>query len=259
MTKYEIITIIISVLALIISIIPQLINLLKKRKIELYIEDYVDLYFNRDGSTLGLNFSLHSKNKDTIVEKVEAVVTSECGNNILKLIWNSIRNCENTWIGTDKNNSIKKIILARPTKIKADTLEFFGIYFKHIDKRKETFDNLIKSNDKAIEELTNSYTKEEYKEISIKDHIENFKADLQYSNIRENLLTEFFWKSGKYKIELKVTDINGEVFRLSRNIQLSSYDETEFRSNIDEIMLNKIFYDNELNTKFYYVTKKLNK
>lgn len=215
---------IISIISVVISFLTFFFNivlpLLKRHKLNviLFKQSPISLFFTTNGTGLKLRFSLDSKNKESTIKEIEAILERTSDNNILKLEWSLLENPFNIWAGSI-SNSIGSAHFARPIKISANSIEPLVIEFLNY-KDSDDF-SLIYTKLKQI-----IYDSTQVKSIRNLDEIDIFVNELENSKEINNLLNRLFdydfWKIDTYVLTLNILYNNDNLIK------------TKFTFNIDE-------------------------
>lgn len=115
MTCYELLAIIISILALLIPLIVWAYNkFLKVTKLNFYPSDKIQLYFNKSGSYLQLGGTFESKNKSTVIKNINIDVIKHVDKSTFNFDWSTLispifQKIGNDFVKTSQNAHAFKI------------------------------------------------------------------------------------------------------------------------------------------------------
>ena len=134
MSSYEKYSLIISIIAIAISIgVPLLQWLYKKTKrLKLSIIPFENnplSLFNESGCYFKLMFCIQCENQDTTITSIEVTLKRQSDTWEKTYKWSSLDSIYLNWFGNNTANRINSATYARPYKIKENTLEPFIIEF----------------------------------------------------------------------------------------------------------------------------------
>lgn len=227
MTIYEVISLIISVIALMIPVAQWVYkNWIKKAILRYYPNGKVILFFNQSGSYLRLDGVLEALNHPISVKKMEVVVNKN-ENECFKLPWSSFYSPVTQQItGAPIFSSMTET--AHPFKIEEDSIFCVFTEFSDIDTY-NIISFYMKDLAKEVDEiciLAEDYT----------DALERYKDMDLYREVKSKISNKLFWDIGKYKFILRVSYLDSiKEFSFSGEIRESDYDK--LYSNIDEVLL----------------------
>lgn len=228
MTKYEIITTIIAMIAL---IQPWAIALYKKyiRKTQLNFipSSKIKLYYNRSGAYINLGGVIEAKHQSALIRNISAKVVRKCDKAELCMDWSSFMIPVFQSIG---GNPVTTNEIARPFKVEANGLcpvfiEFSNVDADYLHRLSEIYEDLL-----TKAKLITSYSIP-YNEAKVQ-----FKSSSEYQIFKEELLETFYWKISDYTIELRITYNTDNEELYYYKFSLDSTEITKFKENIEKTM-----------------------
>lgn len=203
MTLYEKYTLVISIAAILVSVLLPLIQYISKKMKRLQLTPLLfdqlplTLLYNESGSYIKLRFSLECKNKDCTIKSMKVNIRRKSDNQILQLRWSTMESVYINWFGANVGNRINSVSLVRPTKISADTLEPLIVEFSQNDV--QAMQSLCSERDRILQEIFTTVHPE---------NIETFSLAIQDSKEIESLSNQIsihnFWFAGEYVLELEI-------------------------------------------------------
>lgn len=236
MTKYEIISTIISSLALALSILIPIIQWLWRRFIisadlEFHANGQAILFFNQSGSYIRLFGVIESKRKSTTVRKMWIDITRTSDNNRLSLVWSSLISPVNQNL---VGNFVQTTEVAHPFRVEADSVMCaFVEYGDMVDSfRKKFFENCPEWNEviPQFDRLKGDYERL----LSI------YSESPEYAEAKKLFQQEFFWNPGRYLACIIIEYDKGIKKQFPFVFDVSEQTSEELRNNIDEIMRAKL-------------------
>lgn len=229
MTLYELIAIVISVIALSMQIIPKIYNHFFKKINLLFIPNRdIKLLFNQSGSYIHIYGVFESKNKTSIIRNITAKVTRKADNAAYNFSWSTfispIRQnySNNTYINTYET--------AHPIMIIKDHL--FPAFIEYADPASSSA--IVIAN--CLEILQNNIPNILQQYNNFTDASQYYLNNPQCINIKNTLNNEFIWKAGEYELEINVEYNNtNKLFNYTFNISQQEY--IKLYKNIDETIL----------------------
>ena len=119
-TTYELIAIILSVIALLLPVGKWILDkLIKRLKFDFLPSGMITLYHNKSGSYISLGGVYEAKNKSTTVKEISATVIRKNDNATLPLTWSTFPSPVYRTVAGNYETSFET---AHPFKVEADTL-----------------------------------------------------------------------------------------------------------------------------------------
>lgn len=228
-SAYELIAIILGVIALLVPIIQWAINKwIKKLKLSFLPSGVITLYQNKSGSYISLGGVYNAENKSTIITEVSADVIRKADSAALPQIWSSF-----------SSPVVKKVVggyessfeTAHPFKVNANTLEPTFIEFCY---RGQNMEEKINSILNPV--ITTARTILSAPDISIASADAMVKTSPAANAARIKLNDDFFWKVGEY--ELRLTTKNGKTQLVNCfSFSLSQDESDRLRENIESMLV----------------------
>lgn len=228
MTQYEVISLIISIVAILIPI-GQFIfkKVFKKPKIKYYSNGKATLFFNHSGSYLRIDGVIEAINQQVSIKRIDASVTRKSDDKKLNLSWSSFISPVNQNFNGAITQTTEK---AHPFRIEAESMSCAFTEFS------DEFNTCLK--------LITSYTKDLYESIpQIKSSYQKFEDALTfyknselYKDAKQNISNEFFWKIGKYDLTINIFYLNKKT-TFTYQFEVNTNDGQSLLQNIDEILI----------------------
>lgn len=241
MTKYELLSLIISIIALVAPAARWIYkNWIKKEKLQYHPNGKITLFFNRSSSYLRLDGVLEALNHPISVKKMEVVVNKN-QNTSLTLPWSVFYSPFTQQIsGAPIYSSMTEI--AHPFKIEEDSIYCVFTEFSNNDANNTIMfylkDLFNKANELII--FARDYT----------DALEQYKNCDLYRDVKGKISSMYFWDIGKYEFVLRVSYLNSvKEFSFFGEIRESDYEK--LYSNVEEVLLYplKVAYKQQSNNK----------
>lgn len=227
MTKYELLSLIISIIALVAPAARWIYkNWIKKPILNYYPNGKVSLYFNKSGSYLRLDGVLEALNHSASVKKMEIIVKKD-DNTTHKLPWSSFFSPVTQYFaGTPLFSNTSEI--AHPFKIEGNSL--FCVFTEFSD------DSTFGVISMYLEALAKEALEISIHVTSYSEALERYKNLDLYNEIKTKISRKFYWDIGKYTFTLKVSCIAFEKeFSFTGEVKQSDYDKLS--RYIDEVLL----------------------
>lgn len=195
MTKYEWLSLIISIIALVAPAARWIYkNWIKKEKLQYYPNGKITLYFNRSSSYLRLDGVLEALNHPISVKKMEVVVKKN-QNTFLTLPWSVFYSPVTQQIsGVPIYSNLTEA--AHPFKIQEDSIYCVFTEFSDNDANNTIMfylkDLFNKANELIIFERDYTVALEQYKNCDL------------YREVKSKISSMYFWDIGKYEFVLSV-------------------------------------------------------
>lgn len=229
MTVYELIAIILSVLALIIPAIKWVYDKFFKRlKIDFLPSGMITLFHNKSGSYISLGGVYEAQNKSTTIKEISAKVIRKSDNATLSLMWSTFSSPVFRSIAGNYESSFET---AHPFKVEADTLvPAFVEFADAASNMDETTNNVLQPVENASIPILSQTN------IALLVADTGVKALPEYSTAKLSLNDYFFWKKGTYEIILTTVHSKGS-FDKKYELRLSKEESDLMRQNIDNLLV----------------------
>lgn len=229
MSKYELYSLIISIIAIAISILTPLgkwiyIKIFLTAKLEYYPTGEATLFFNQSGSYIRLNGVIESKRNATTIKKMRIELTRKLDNRKLNLAWSYLVSpISQSMLG----NFVQTTEAAHPFRVEADSVACaFVEYSDPSDSAGIKIRRICNELSSLIQQITVNTT---YKEA-----FATLCKSNEYIEATHYLQDVFFWEIGKYSADVIIEyDKNKQkTFSLEFDVSESCY--TTLRHNIEE-------------------------
>ena len=226
MTAYELLAIVISIVALAIPGIQWIWkNWICKANIEFLPSGQVTIYFNRSGSYLSFGGVYKAKNKSATVTSVSSSVIRKSDKAVLDLRWSSFSSPVFRKIAGTYETSFET---AHPFMVKKDDLSPVFVEFE------------VKEQDVVGKELIQTYYKtaeivNRFPDISIAEAEKQLRCTSEYSDSFTKINDLFFWQPGKYQMTIR-TEFDSQKETNIFEFDLSDFESKQLRCNIDSLL-----------------------
>ena len=229
MTTYELIAIILSVLALVFPALRWGYDKFFKRlKIDFLPSGVITLLHNRSGSYITLGGVYEAKNKSTTIKEISAKVIRKSDNATLSLLWSTF---PSPVVRSVAGNYETAFETAHPFKVEADTLAPAFVEFSN------TTSNMTEVSDGILSPVVNASTVIlSQANVAVWDADTAVKSLPEYTTAKLALNDFFFWKADTYELVL-TTDHSKGTFDKKYVFQLSADESSSLRSNIDNLLV----------------------
>lgn len=229
MTTYELIAIILSILALVIPALKWLYDkFIKRLKIDFLPSGMITLLHNKSGSYLTLGGVYEAKNKATTVKKISAKVIRKSDNATLSLMWSTFPSPVFRSVAGNYETTFET---AHPFKVDADTLAPAFVEFSNASSNiGEVSDGILRpvvNASAAILSQTN---------IAVLAADTAIKSLSEYNAAKLALNDFFFWKADTYELVLTTVHSKG-TFDKKYVFHLSADESSSLRGNIDNLLV----------------------
>ena len=233
-TAYELIAIIISLIAIFIPIIKFLYNKYFK-KLELdYVpqNNIITLFFNESGAYVQTGFSLYCKNKGVILRSIEAKIIRKRDNAELNLSWSTILSPTTQQIGNGAIISNNDTAGAR--MVSGDSVNLFMLEF--INKDTKATNELYSIHDKKM----NILSPIDYTNITYQDAIEKFKSTCEYNEYYKDVAEHFFWREDEYELQIITNYDNNKKYIKKYKFIIDEFNHQQLKENIENSLVCRI-------------------
>lgn len=232
-TAYELIAIILSLLALIIPVAKWVYDrYIKKLCFDFLPSGMITLFFNKSGSYISLGGVYRAENKSAVVKNISAKVIREADNATLVLRWSTF---SSPIFRNYAGNLESSFETAHPFKVETDMLTPAFVEFENVT------DNVNDITAKILEPLQNEIQQHlKQSDISfLQQTDERVRQTKVFQEARLSLNDYFFWKKGKYQVVLS-TDYNNQVLINSYTFSISEDESRSLRENIEKLLVEPI-------------------
>lgn len=227
MSIYELIAIVISVIALLIRIIELIWNRwVVKPILEHLSTGNIMLFINKSGSDVEIDGVFEAKNKPISVKNVTLKIIRQKDDKILKLDWSTFRSPINQRIIGLYASTTEAV---HPFRIEADGIITAFIEFS-------VFGNVSWQHLKPInDELSVLSNKIGNENISFEEAYKDFKKDDLYKEAKIILDKECFWDIGTYEVIMEIK-YNKKKVEFLYTFDINANDYNLVKHNIDETL-----------------------
>ena len=249
MTFYELIGIVLAVLALIMPFIKWLYEKwFKCLKIDFLISDVITIYFNRSGSYINLGGVYKVDNKTATIKNISAKVIRKADNAMLNLTWSTFPSPTVKEIAGQYEHSFET---AHPFSANTDTLTPVFVEFTN---------EIVNISEEISEALQPVYNVENsilnQQGITLVDADKQAHIATEYSDSKVKLYDFCFWRVGKYEVEL-ITKYDNTEFVKKYNFELNNDDVYKLQGNIEKMLVDPIAVHFNARPQYYTVRKNL--
>ncbi len=247
-TIYEAIALILSFIAIIIPFIKWLWDKWFVKPVLNHLPTgNINPFFNKSGSYLKIESVYEALNKPIIVKKIAIRVT--CVQNEKKLNENWLSFWSPVTLSS-KDNFSSSTETAHPFRIEKNSLTTAFIEF---EAPQSLLGRKLAQYNKSVEAFVK---KQLIDNLEYDNVVKELKSQPFYNSMRNDLLHEFFWEIGSYKIEIIVKyDENEKKFHECFKIDETAHDK--LMHNLDEVLLEKIKMNYNIPFDYCFVVVKL--
>lgn len=246
MSTFEIISIILTIIALIQPYLLLLQRKLKPAEINFYPLGKAMLFYNFSGAYIRIDGMLESKNNSAIIKMIGVELERLEDHKHLTLEWSSFISPINQQTSGQFTHTYEA---AHPFKIEADSLIC-------------TFAEYGNPSENATVEITNNLTnlKVLIQQNNSTDNyvsvLSKFRSDPKYIEAKLNLTNLFFWHAGEYSININVVYDLDKKKTFSYKFTISQDISCNLRNNIEEMLTSELRQQYSLSTSL--VPQKVN-
>lgn len=258
-TAYELCSLILAALAILISIAIPFIQFLSKKIKRLKIsiipfeQTALTMLFNESGSYIKLSICIECKNKDTTIKKIHAKISRNSDNQTCDFEWSTLESIYINWFGINTSNRINSVSFARPFKIKANSLEPFIIEFSGngVCHLKEFWKNRNQQLQRFMQ-----FSGEKFENVD--DICKKYKiTSPEYSEMVSELSKYFFWQAGTYTITIDVLHDLNKTTSSRYSFTINNAESELLQRNIDFTIFCRLYEANSIPTNFNVINKSL--
>lgn len=247
-TAYELIAIILSLVALIIPALKWCYDkYIKKLKFDFLPSGMITLYYNKSGSYISLGGVFEAQNKPAVVKDISANVIRKADNATLSMNWSTFPSPVFRNYAGKMESSFET---AHPFKVETDMLAPVFVEFENaVDKMNEITSQILE----PLHNTTRQYLKQD--DISfLYETDKQVRQTKEFQDAKVSLNDYFFWKKGKYQIVL-TTKYNNLVLTKIYEFTLTEDESKSLRANIDNLLVEPIANHFHCNLTFHTVRK----
>ena len=235
MSKYETISTVLSIIAIVLSILVPLVQWVWKKwimtaKVNYYPTGQATLFFNQSGSYIRFNGVLESQRKAATIKKMSLVLTRKRDDQKLKLLWSYLISPVNqNMLG----NYVQTMEAAHPFRVEADSVACAFVEYS------DPSDSSGKKIRKICLDLSSSMLQIS-QNPSYEEALSVFSKSSEYINAKNSLLSDFYWEIGKYTVDVSVDYDKQKAKTFSFDFTVSEQNYSDLRNNIDVSLIIKL-------------------
>lgn len=237
MTKYEIISIVLSIIAIIIPtiVIPILSYFYKKffksPKLKHYITGRATLYFNFSGSYIRIDGVYESQRNSASIKNVVLQITRNTDEQKLNLQWSSFISPVNQRLLGNYSSTVET---AHPFRIESDSIVCAFVQYADVnDSANRTLTPLYLNLVKIVEELSQTST-------TFDEAKEKYVATNEYISLKNAAMGFFYWKIGKYTVEIQ-TKYENKLAIFKYEFEVNETTNSDLILNFEETLLTPLY------------------
>lgn len=245
MTKYEIISTVTSIIALVLTILIPLSQWIWNKwmvtaKVNYYPTGQAMLFFNQSGSYMRINGIVESERRATTIKKVKILITRKRDDQKLNLTWSYlISPVTSNMLG----NYMQTLEVAHPFRVEADSVVcVFVEYSDFSDSSGIKIRNICANLASELQEIN--------QEPNYDQALNRFLTSASYIGAKSQITNDLFWEIGKYNVDIVVEYGKQYVKSFPYEFSVSEQNYLELQANINEILINKLKTHYGLNSNF---------
>ena len=245
MSIYEKYSIVISAIAVLISILTPIIQWaykkwIKSAKVKYYPTGQATLFFNQSGSYIRLNGVIESENKAVTIKKMSIALTRKRDDQKLNLVWTYlISPVSQSMLG----NFVQTTEIAHPFRVEADSVACAFIEYGDPSNSSSIKIRKLCSDLKPI--FQQNFVNKPYKEA-----IEICTKTPEYMDAKNSMLSDFYWEIGKYNAVVIIEYDKQKKKEFSYEFEVSDQSSLSLRHNIDESLIAEVKNANRVPLSF---------
>lgn len=246
MTKYEIISTVISIIALALTILIPLFQWIWRKwivtaKVKYYPTGQATLFFNQSGAYMRINGIVESERKATTIKKIKIVVTRKRDDRKLNLTWSYLISPVTQNMS---GNYVQTLEAAHPFRVEADSVACAFVEYSDLS---DSFGIKIRN---ICTNLT-SEMQEIIQEADYNQALNRFSTSSSYIGAKGQITNDCFWEAGKYTVDIVVEYGKQDVKLFPYEFSVSEHNYFELQKNIDEILISQLKSHYRVNHNFY--------
>jgi hypothetical protein len=234
MSQYETISIVVSVAALLMSILIPIFQWVWKKWImnaivKYYIAGEALLFFNQSGSYIRINGVLESERKAATIKKMKITIMRKHDERKLNFVWAVFISPVNQ---RTYGNYIQTTEAAHPFRVEADSVVCsFTEYSDPSDSSGKKIRRICADLYPIIQQV---FTGRSYNEA-----ISDYCKSPEYIDAKNSLSSDFFWEIGEYYVDIIIEYGKQKTETFSYKFSVSEQNSMDLRKNIDESLIAK--------------------
>lgn len=248
MSKYELISLVISIIAIINPFILWIWKMIfQKPKIKYYPNGKAKLFFNQSGSYLRINGVIEAINQPVSIKRIEISVLRKSDSKTMNLTWSSfISPMVQSFIGNYSQSSET----AHPFRIDKDNIACAFTEFS------DEFNGSWQRINLNIKDLYDSIPEIKQANQNYEDGLNVYKNSNLYLTTKQGITKEFFWEISKYDLEVSISYLN-KTKKYKYEIEVNANDNILLAQNVDELLLYPLKKEYSINPFFHTIEVEL--
>jgi len=232
MSIYEIISTILSIIAIAIPVLTHFYNkFFKSTKLKHYINGQALLYFNLSGSYIRVDGVYEAQRNYTSIKNVALQITRNTDNQKLKLQWSMFISPVNQCL---LGNYTSTLETAHPFRIEKDSIACAFVEYADLNNSaNRTLNPLHFSLNKVANELFLT-------SISFDEAKEKYVDTDEYKALKNEAMGFFYWKIGKYTAEIQ-TQFENKLTTFTYEFEVNETSKSDLLHNFDEVLLTPLY------------------
>lgn len=233
MTIYEIISTVLSIIAIAIPIITHLYNkFFKSTKLKHYINGQALLHFNLSGSYIEIDGVYEAQRNSTFIKKVTLQITRSTDNQKINLQWSTFVSPVNQRLLGNYSSTFET---AHPFRIENDSVVCAFVEYADLNNSANRTLNPLHLNliQVANELFQTSIT-------SFDEAKEKYIDTDQYKALKSEAMDFFYWKIGKYTAEIQ-TQFENKLTTFTNEFEVNETSKSDLLHNFDEVLLAPLY------------------
>lgn len=228
MSVFEIISVVLSSIAIIVSVFPVIKKMVTKANVQFYPVGLVTLLFNQSGSYIQLNGVIESEKKAVSIRKMSVKIMRKKDNQTRNLGWSQLISPVNQRL---VGNVVQTTECAHPFRVDGDSI--MTTFVEYTDPF-DSFGKAFRNCSSKLFEKADSFSK--FYESDYALACEAYSGEEAYSKLISMLKDELFWKVGKYSLDV-IVEYNNTKRSFKYEFTISEKDYAELSQNIEEAVL----------------------
>ena len=235
MSKYETVTTVLSIIAILLSLLIPLAQWVCKKwimtaKVKFYTTGQATLFFNQSGSYIRLNGVLESERSAATIKKLSLVITRRRDDHKLNLAWSYfISPVNQSMLG----NYVQTTEAAHPFRVEADSV--VCAFVEYSDPCDSSGIKIRKKCSDLIPVIQQAISGHSYDEA-----LALFCKSPEYLDAKNTLLSDFFWEIGKYSVAVNVEYGKKMIKTFSYGFDVTEQNYKDLYANIGESLTTKL-------------------
>lgn len=242
MTKYEIISLIISGIAILIPIFQWIFRkFIQKPKLNYYPNGKASVFFNIYGPYIRIDGTYEAINKPISIKKIKLSIVREKDGGKLNLFWA----CFISPFTQNIMNAVSSNVVERAHPFRIEENSVVCSFTEFWDEYNSFYKKFNIATQKLFDEIPNICKSHEQYNDALNEYINSN----EYKTVKEKITRDFFWEIGKYDLEISVSYLNKiKVFKYT--IEINESDYQKLFNNIDELLVFKLKNVYRINSNF---------